>query len=197
MSDVSIERQDLLDRIPGVSWDDVVNALGAMVGAVETFIGGPLYPIAFYAAAVDERLIRGAWPDPRHLATLRACGVDCCLNLCAEREQDEDVIANGMITEQVPVTDNTVPTEAQVARVMEIIDAHPRTFMHCEAGKGRTGYLVARYLMRKGWEPWAALEEAERFGSLMPCQRDSILQWVRESAETAPPVYGRDPPEQA
>jgi hypothetical protein len=66
------------------------------------------------------------------------------------------------------------------------------TYVHCEAGKGRTGVAVACYRMAvMGWGAADALTEAVNFGCSIPGQQ----AFIREFGEMllAGPVAGRYP----
>ena len=50
-----------------------------------------------------------------------------------------------------------------------------RVYLHCEAGKARTGVMAACYRMAvMGWSPAAALLEARNIGCFIPDQLDLI-----------------------
>jgi hypothetical protein len=187
---VSDASQDKPKLPPGPDARDiVVNAAGELVGEVEDLVGRPLYPVSFYASEVDEHLLRGSWPDQAGLAALKARGVGLVINLCSERSNDEDVLAAGMVPRSIPIEDNTVPTEFAVQQFIAFMaaardltraplgrSALGLVFVHCEKGAGRTGCMVSAYrVLRCGWTPAAALEEAERFGLGMPDQKAWIL----------------------
>ncbi len=184
MSDASMDKAAIeAAQPPGPTFvEDVIDAAGVAVGQVEKVVGWPIYQVRFYRAAVDERLVRGAWPGSSELASLDALGIQCVVNLCAERRQDAAVTAAGMVPANIPVADNTVPPAGAAEAFLSLLTAFRRVFVHCEMGAGRTGCFVAFYRVRRcGWTPAAALEEATRYGLAMPSQRAWILSLTPEA----------------
>lgn len=149
---------------------------GEEVGDIEDVVHEPIYPVTPYWIAVDPgRLVRGSWPSPADLAVMKGIGCSTVVNLCEERSQDREVKDAGMIPSNIPIVDNTVPTEAQVEQFLATVAAG-MTYVHCEAGKGRTGCMVAAYRVRaQKWAPKDALAEALHYGLGMPCQEEFIL----------------------
>ena len=165
--------------------DDIVNAAAEGLGELEALVHGPLYPIRYYSADVDGRLVRGAWPDSEQLRALAARGVEACINLCAERDQDAEVLAAGMLPANVRVRDGSTLDRDLLELALELIRGHRRTYVHCEAGVGRTGQLVAGYrVLEQGWPSAAALDEAQHYGHLTPAQE----RWILELDGSAPPL---------
>lgn len=178
MSDASFDKAALEAARPtGLDALDLVeNAAGALMGEAEKVVGGPLYPISFYAEIVDERLMRGAWPGSKELLALAGEGVQVVINLCAERRQDAEVAAAGLLPRNIALTDGEAPWAGALEVFLGAVDAARKIFVHCELGKGRTGCMVAGYRVRRcGWTPARALDEAEHFGTILPCQRAWIL----------------------
>ncbi|HEV7674399.1 MAG TPA: dual specificity protein phosphatase family protein [Candidatus Angelobacter sp.] len=154
------------------------SAIAAEFGRLEKLAGRPLYPIHWYIAEVDPgKLYRGSWPDAKHLSGLRAMGITTAVNLCAERSQDAVVRAVGSVAFNIPIIDNTAPSNKDVMELQSIMQAaREPVFIHCEQGQGRTGCMVAAYrVLVNGWTPENALMEAEHFGLALQSQKDFIL----------------------
>ena len=119
---------------------------------------------------VSGTLYRGAQPDERGFENLQRLGVATVINLrlAADAWPGEADAArrHGMVYVNVPLQGLGAPTDAQVARVLALIESSPPpVFVHCEHGADRTGTIVACYRMRQdGWAPDQAMAEAERFG---------------------------------
>jgi protein tyrosine/serine phosphatase len=157
----------------------IFNWAAESVGEVEDAIHHPLYGIKEYTAAVcssDPRLSRGSWPSSKKLADLKAQGFTTVINLCSERVQDKAVKRAKLQSINIPVEDNTVPTETQVQAFLDdVLDSTGETYVHCEQGKGRTGCMVAAFRVRlMNWTVEAALKEAKDFGLRTPCQIEFI-----------------------
>jgi len=80
-----------------------------------------------------------------------------------------------------PLTDHEEPSVEQLIELVEIIDSHLKSgksvLIHCAAGLGRTGTLLASYLvMKKGYCAVDAIMEVRRKrpGSIEPCQEHAI-----------------------
>jgi hypothetical protein len=157
------------------------------------------YPVTPYTYRVSALVSRGERPDAVKLATLSAGGHHATVNLCAEVDGGDTaaIVAAGLgavlRTRHVPITDMEPPTIAQLIDILDLLSAPGAelTYVHCEAGKGRTGVVIACYRMAvMGWSAADALVEAANFGCTPPGQ----LAFIREFGEmlAAGPV-GRYP----
>jgi hypothetical protein len=83
-------------------------------------------------------------------------------------------------TKHVLVTDMESPTIAQLIEILDLLsgpDAEA-TYVHCEAGKGRTGVVIACYRMAvMGWGIDDAVTEAVNFGCCIPAQQAFIREF--------------------
>ena len=83
-------------------------------------------------------------------------------------------------TFHVPVTDMEPPTVAQVTEILDLLSGPGAelTYVHCEAGKARTGVAIACYRMAvTGWSTADALTEAINFGCSVPGQQAFIREF--------------------
>jgi atypical dual specificity phosphatase len=88
---------------------------------------------------------------------LREQGIDALLSLTEQELRLEDEGVDGMALLHLPVTDMTAPQPGQLIQALTFIDrqrAHGRAVAaHCLQGQGRTGTILAAYLVRQGMEP--------------------------------------------
>jgi hypothetical protein len=87
------------------------------------------------------------------------------------------------------------PTPGQVVQLLDLLTAPgaPRTYLHCEAGKCRTGVMAACYRMAAlGWSVDDAYAEAENFGCSVPHQKEFIRDFGA-SLQRPDPALGRYP----
>ena len=177
------QRTSLRQRIV----DEVENAVLDSYGNLER---APLlhflshYPVTPYTYIVSGFMSRGERPAPAKLTDLFGRGhYQATVNLCAEMADGDDPIisaaglAGQLQTYHIPVVDMAPPEPAQVTQLLSILTgpAAARTYVHCEAGKGRTGVMTACYRMAvMGWSAADALGEAVRFGCSVPMQQAFI-----------------------
>jgi protein tyrosine/serine phosphatase len=122
---------------------------------------------------VDAALLRGAQPEGRDFADLRAAGVKTIVNLTSDDADPHEKAmteAAGMVYMQIPMTTHTVPTPAQLAAFLRIVTdpARQPVYVHCVGGRHRTGVMVAAYRMtHDGWSAAQAFKEMKvyKFGA--------------------------------
>src|SRR6266849_5838727 len=116
---------------------------------------------------VDDHVYRGAQPTDEGFQYLSQIGVKTVIDLreTDERSKAEEaaVVVAGMKYVNVPMTGKTPPTEAEIGRILGILEdgsAGP-VFVHCKRGADRTGAVIASYRVdHDHWDNGRALSEA-------------------------------------
>ncbi|MBX5482114.1 MAG: dual specificity protein phosphatase family protein [Myxococcaceae bacterium] len=173
--------------------DEFENAGGRLIGEIEKL--GIRFPVEHYKAQVSPGLWRGSRLDDRGWAELKAMGIKATVDLRAEESGEPEVAAKyGIRTLRIPITDNTAPTTGQVKTFLDFVTRpeNQPAYVHCEAGVGRTGVMVAAYRMAvQGWSADEAIAEAKQLGLSMPSQKDFLRRFARDLAAGRIEGYGK------
>ena len=117
---------------------------------------------------VDEHVYRGAQPTDEGIRYLAKLGVKTVIDLreTGARSQAEErvVTASGMTYVTVPMTGLAPPSEAEITRLLTILEDNTTgpVFVHCWRGADRTGAVIAAYHIDKDhWENARALKDAK------------------------------------
>jgi protein tyrosine/serine phosphatase len=118
---------------------------------------------------VDAHLYRGAQPQGRDFADLKALGIKTIVNLTSDdADPSEQALAEaaGLIYVSIPMTTRTVPTAAQLTQFLSLVNdpTGQPVYVHCVGGRHRTGVMTAIYRMtHDGWSGDRAFKEMKRF----------------------------------
>jgi tyrosine-protein phosphatase SIW14 len=118
---------------------------------------------------VDDALFRGAQPEGRDYDDLKKLGVKTIVNLTsddADPSEKASAESAGMGYVQIPMTTHTVPTSAQLAQFLSIVNdpANQPVYVHCVGGRHRTGVMTAAYRMtHEGWSGEQAFKEMKQY----------------------------------
>src|SRR5687768_11401463 len=131
-----------------------------------------------YDWIVSDRLLASRFPASNDdLSALRECGARVIINLTDRCHDARTLLKLGISEVNLPVPDFTAPSpETLDAAVACIADAHARSetvAIHCHAGLGRTGTVVAAWLVTQGFGAEAAIA---RVRSLRPGSIETASQ---------------------
>lgn len=196
-NDVKADARELVNDLKnGGAWTakgradlvkDLKNAVstfgGESVGVAE--LVGLRYPVSAYEFKVSDGLTRGSRiNDTQGYNKLVAQGFKGIVDLTLEGTNDATLGKQaGLNTLNVKILDNSAPTTAQMKAFLDFATKPENSpcYVHCEAGKGRTGVATACYRMAvEGWPADKAIAEARKFGCALPDQIDFLQQFASD-----------------
>ena len=131
------------------------------------------------------------------LASLRDAGVDSILTLTEEPLDFAPIREFGFEYLHLPIEDFTAPAQDQIDAAVKFLGeqmaAGRGALVHCRAGIGRTGTMLACFLVAQGMEPGRAIAEMRRLrpGSCeVFAQEYAVFQYARRR-------QGQDPAREA
>ena len=163
---------------------------GAIVSlSADQFVRWTRYGMAPYDWVVEDRIMASVYPkDEDYLFYLREKeGIKFAINLSEYPWPDRWGDSTGIKCYHSPIVDMSIPTEAQVRKILREINGHGGPLMiHCAAGIGRTGTIIALYLVDEGMGSREAIElvRKKRNGSIQTTAQENIIHdWARMKGE--------------
>ncbi len=165
--------------------------------ALDASAVGTLSEVRGFSWVADGLL--GAMPRPgvtrplsQDLSALRNGGISLLVSLTEEPLEASELRRARLSTLHLPVKDFTAPTQAQmhafVAAVERMHAAGESVGVHCTAGLGRTGTMVAAYFVSKGLRASEAIAQVRQLrpGSIETTnQEDAVAEFATAFAPTA------------
>jgi atypical dual specificity phosphatase len=136
---------------------------------------------------VPEQIGAMSLPGPEDLPGLREAGITLLVSLPASVPPDELVRRAGLRLVRLPIENWRAPTEKQIrefiAEVRAELSAGGKVAVHCIGGIGRTGTLIACYLVSEGRTAEQAIDyvRARRPGSIETHEQErAVFAWGAE-----------------
>jgi atypical dual specificity phosphatase len=127
------------------------------------------------------------------LAWLRQQGIQLLISLTEDRPRRDWVEDAGLLVFHVPVEDMTAPTQEELDRCISAIERAMHQQMgvavHCAAGLGRTGVVLASYFVVKGLSAKNAIARVRRLrpGSIETEEQEAAVEeFARRRANSTP-----------
>lgn len=122
---------------------------------------------------VPGHLAGGRWPDEEARQALHSLGFRVVINLTPLPYADECFVVH-----TIPIMDGHPPTLAQIDQFLRVVQecstARHMVYVHCIAGLGRTGTLLACFLVAQ--ESCTATEAIARIRMLRPGALETLHQ---------------------
>jgi tyrosine-protein phosphatase SIW14 len=117
---------------------------------------------------VNANYYRGAQPEGRDFADLKAFGIKTVIDLTQDGDSQEPATVQrlGMKFYRIPMTTHEPPSAAKIAQFLKLVEnpANQPVYVHCQGGRHRTGVMTAVYRMTdEGWTPSRAFAEMKQY----------------------------------
>lgn len=103
---------------------------------------------------LPNQLVGMPQPQVDDLSALHNTGVKAIISLLEDEIGLDTYTKNNFKSKWIPIADDSAPTLKQVSDLVEYIDKqldqNCPVAIHCKGGKGRTGTMLAAYLISKG-----------------------------------------------
>ena len=134
-------------------------------------------------SVLPNKLYGKSAPKKEDLEDLNKAGIKSIICLLEDNSNIETYNKNGFESLWLPVADDKAPTFEQVEKLIEFIDEQNKNnntvAIHCQGGKGRTGTLIACYLIAKGASFEEAMEKIEK-NQANAIKKDFQINFLKE-----------------
>jgi len=132
---------------------------------------------------------------PKVLEDLRHKGIRAIVSLDEEGLLDDVVAEHGFAYRHYPIDDFCPPTIEQAKAFVKFVDEQlalgHAVVAHCWAGIGRTGTLLACYLIHLGHPADEAKREVRRFGGIESREQEDFLRQFESACRAENRGQGR------
>jgi len=152
-----------------------------------------------YTHIIEGKIIASSKPiNEIHLEIMKRLGVKAVLNLLTPEEKtipDDMYKMNGFDYLNIPIPDMHPPTIDEIEKAVTWIDEKIKNgktvLVHCYAGLGRTGTIIASYLVYKGYDPEKAIKyiREKRPGSIQTLEQELSIKLFYQKLKRRNLVY--------
>ena len=135
---------------------------------------------------IEGQIAAMSMPYHDDLRRLMEGGFGLIVNLTEKPGPTSMAAAAGLKGAHIPVPDMTAPEGEQIEEFVAAVerclaDGKP-VAVHCMGGVGRTGTMIACYMVKTGMGPWAAIDEVRRRrpGSIQTAEQEgAVVHYAR------------------